>query len=182
MASFNFVYRHALGFAVPALIAAAALLAFFVVRAVRLVQGSHLATLPLVEQQAVDLTEAGPVVLSLEGPRLSRRFAELSFHLAAPSGAPVPGTASWLPSTTSGTTAVKMDLMTFTVERPGRYLLTLGNLGPGREDDGRHRVVLSRRVLPRMLGLVAGIVLSAVLLLGSLVLGILRLAGAGGPA
>jgi len=180
MTFLNSFYRHALWIAPPMFVAAAALLAFFIVSVVRLGDRSFLAALPLQDQQTVPFSEAGTVVLSLEGPRLSKRFAELSFVLTRSDGSPIEGRTTWFPATSSGLSTARMDMLRFAVPAPGLYTLQVRNRGGKREGDDEHTIVFTRPHLPRTAGLILGIILSGGTLIGSVVLFTLRLLSKGG--
>ena len=182
MTILNVIYRNGLVLSVPFFALSAALLAFFCIDLVRLGDRARLASLPLLEQQTVRISEAGRVVLSLEGPRLSKRFAELTFDLVSPEGAVLAARTTWFHASSRGVSTVRMELLSFSLDRPGEYVLRARNLGAARDEDSRHRIVLSRPQLPRMAGLVLGIILSAGLLIGSVVLFVLRLLNKGGAS
>ena len=77
---------------------------------------------------------------------------------------------------------IKMELLVFTLQTPGQYLLRVKNLGASRDDNIQHKIVFSRPHLPRTIGFILGIILSAGLMIGSVVLFILRLVNKGGAA
>ena len=176
---FDFLYRNGIIIAPPLFVSSAALLAICIVGLVRLGDRSRLCTLPCVEQQMVQLSDTGWVDLSLEGPRLSSRFSELAFELLSPEGTRMSSRSSWFHARTSGMSTVRMELVSFQIRSAGQYTLRIRTLGTALDEHARHRVVLSKPHLPRMVGYVLGVVLSAALLIGSVVLFILRLLSEG---
>ena len=182
MAFLNAIYRNGIWLSIPLFVVFAGLLAFTILGLVRLGAASHLASLPLLEQQPVQFSEAGRVALSLEGPRLSKRFRELTFELVSPDGKSLFGRTAWLHSRTSGMSTIKMELLTFTLQAPGLYILRVKNLGAGRGEDQGLRIIFSKSHLLQTVSLILGIILSAGLMIGSIVLFILRLANKGGAS
>ena len=69
MSLFSFIYRHGLWISIPLFIIAAASLVYLIRDVIKVMKQAHLISVPLVETQAVDFTEAGRVVLCMEGPR-----------------------------------------------------------------------------------------------------------------
>jgi hypothetical protein len=182
MTFLNAIYRNGIWLSVPLFVVSAGLLVFTLIGLVRLGAASHLATLPLLERQPVQFSEAGRVALSLEGPRLSKRFSELTFELVSPDGKSLSGRTAWLHARSSGMSTIKMELLTFTLQAPGQYILRVRNLGAGREEDRGLRIIFSKPHLPQTIGFILGIILSAGLMIGSIVLFILRLVNKGGAS
>ena len=180
MTFLNFFYRQGLWISPPLFAVAIALLVFFILGVIRLGDKSLLASLPLKDQQAVQFSEAGRVVLSMEGPRLSKRYSELSYVLVPPDGAPLEGRTTWFHARQSGISSVRMELLIFTIPEPGKYTLQIRNLGGSRERDGEHKIVFTRPHLLPTVGFILGIIASAGLLIGSVVLFFLRLLSKGG--
>ncbi len=182
MAFLNALSRNGIWVSIPLFIISIGFLVFSIIGLVRLGAATKLASLPLLDQQPVQFTEAGRVVLAMEGPRLSRRFSDLTFDLVSPAGTSLAGSKIWVRSYRSGVSIVQVDLLSFTLPAPGQYLLRISNLGSNRENDNRHRVVFSRPHLPRTIGYILGIILSAGFMIGSIVLFILRLVNKGGAS
>ena len=182
MAFLNAIYRNGIWLSIPLFIVSAGLLVFTIIGLVRLGAASHFITLSLLEQQSVQFNEAGRVALSLEGPRLSKRFSELTFELVSPDGKSLSGRTAWLHSRTSAMATIKMELLVFTLPAPGQYLLRVKNLGAAREEDQGLRIIFSKPHLPQTIGFILGIILSAGLMIGSIVLFILRLVNKGGAS
>jgi len=72
-------------------------------------------------------------------------------------------------NSTSGFSKVKMDLMTYCIPQPGRYVFKAAGLGASRDKDAEHRLVFSKPHIASTIGYVTGITLSSVFLIGSLV-------------
>ena len=182
MAFLNAIYRNGIWLSIPLFVIFAGLLAFSILGLVRLGAASQITTLPLLEQQPVQFAEAGRVALSLEGPRLSKRFSELTFELVSADGKSLAGRTAWLHARTSGMSTIKMELLVFTLQAPGQYLLRVKNLGAARDEDSGLRIIFSKPHLLQTVSLILGIILSAGLLIGSIVLFILRLMNKGGAS
>ena len=180
MTFMNALYRHGLWISPLVFVLFAGLLAFFIVSLVRLGDRSLLASLPLQEQQAVQFSEAGSAVLSLEGPRLSKRFSELSFVLVRSDGSLIEGRTTWFHARRSGMSTVRMELLSFAIPAPGLYTLRVQNLGGKQEGDGDHTIVVSKPHLFQTVGSIAGIIVTGGMIIGSVVLFILRLMSKGG--
>lgn len=74
-----------------------------------------------------------------------------------------------------GTSTITMELMTFDIPRPGRYVLLIGGLDQPSIWEPAHGVVFLRPHLEKTIAYIVGIVLSAGLFIASLVLVIMRL-------
>lgn len=175
----NFLYRYGLWISVPVFGIAAAMLVFFILSVVRAVRQSHILSVPLLEQQDIEFAEAGRVVLCMEGPLFTTRFGNLDYELRLAEGMPVEGRTTWFHAKTSSFSKVRMELKNYELPRPGRYVLRIRGLEPGGKPDSEHRIVFMKPHLAESLGYVIGIILSAGLLIGSLVLFILRLTDKG---
>ena len=118
MSLFSFIYRNGLWISIPLFIIAAALLVYLIRDVIRVMKQAHLISVPLVETQAVDFTEAGRVVLCMEGPRFTSRFAKLSYRLIGPDGREADSRSSWFRAHTSGVSRVRMELAYCETARP----------------------------------------------------------------
>ena len=176
----NFIFRNGVIISVPLFVISAVLLVICILNLVKLGERSRLFSLPLIEQQTVQFTEPGHVALSLEGPRLSKRFSELSFELVSSDGKRIPSRTSWFHNTASGLSTVRMELLSFRVPSQGQYVLRVLNIGATREGDNAHKIILSKSRLFRQVGAILGIIFSAGLLIGSIVLLVLRMVSKGG--
>ncbi len=147
--------------------------------ALRTISASRLCAVPLCDRQEIHFPEAGKVVLAMEGPLLSRRFAKLDYTLIGPDGADVSGRRVLIRLRTTGLSSATMDLKVFDLARPGPHLFLISGLGGALPDDAAHHMIFSRPHRRRLLLVVLGIVLSSACLIGSLVLLLLRLLGIG---
>ena len=58
-------------------------------------EGRLCSRVPLAERQEIQFAEAGRVVLSMEGPHLSSRFARIDFELSGIDGDKIEGRRAW---------------------------------------------------------------------------------------
>lgn len=174
MSFLSFIYRNGLWISVPVFVLSAALLIFFILSVIRGMKQAHLLRVPLQEEQEVEFAEAGPVVLCTQGPQLSLRFAKLEYELTG-DGIPVEAKKNLLPKRTTGISWVRLELQTYDIPRPGRYLLRVRGLEAERITDPEHWVLFMRPHFGKNVLHVIGIVLSGLLFIGSIVLFFLRL-------
>lgn len=153
----------------PLMCLAVLLLVVSIRNVVRLVKDAKVLSVPLVEQQAVNFREAGKVVLCMEGPQFTTRFARLSYELSTDDGAPVEGRTAWFRARTSGVSWVRMELRSYEIPQPGRYVLRVQGLGEPQERDANHRLVFMRPHLYPSVGYIVGIILSFAVFVASLV-------------
>jgi len=158
---------------------AALLLALFIRGEIRLVREAKVLSVPLVEQQDIEFPEAGRVVLCMEGPRFSRRFAGLTYELSTDYGAPIEGRRAWFRARTTGVSWVRTELRVYEIPHAGRYVLRIQGLGAMQERDAEHRLVFTRPHLAQSVGYIIGMILSFGLFVVSLVFFLLRLTGHG---
>ncbi len=177
----SYIYRNGLWISVPLFVISAALLCFFILNVIRGVRQAHLLRVPLLEEQEIEFTEEGRVVLCTQGPLLSTRFANLDYELTG-DGIPIEGRTTWFLARTSGFSWVRMEVKSYRIPRPGRYLLRIKRLEPGSTVDSEHWIVFMRPHLARRIGYVIGIVLAGLLFIGSIVLFFLRLFSKDGSA
>ncbi len=171
----SYLYRNGLWIAPLLFVISAALLCFFILNVIRTVKQSHLLAVPLLDQQEVQFAEEGRVILCTQGPLLSFRFARLDYELVGDTGMPVEGRTTWFHSKTSDFSWVRMEMKSYRIPMPGRYILRIKGLKPGSTPDSEHLIVFMRPHLARSIGYVIGIVLSGILFIGSIVLFFLRL-------
>jgi|MudIll2142460700_1097286.scaffolds.fasta_scaffold14547_3 hypothetical protein len=174
------LYRNGLWISVLLFAVSAALLGFFILSVIRLVDRSKILSVPLVARQEVDFPAAGRVVLCMEGPLLTSRFAHLDYELRPREGMPIEGKTTWFHARTSSFSKVRMELKSYEITRPGSYILQVRGLEPGSRADSEHRIVFMRPHLVLSIGHVIGITLSAGLLIGSIVFFFIRLMEKGG--
>jgi hypothetical protein len=181
MSPLSYIYRNGLRISVPLFIIAVALLVYFILNVIRVVRQAHLLSVPLLEQQEIEFTEAGRVVLCTQGPLLSFRFAKLAYEITG-DGIPIEGRTTWFHARTSGFSWVRMEVKSYRIPRPGRYILRIKGLEPSSTADSEHQIVFMRPHLAQSIGSVIGIVLAGLLFIGSIVLFFLRLLSKDGSA
>lgn len=150
------------------------LLVFFIGGIVRTVRQARLFDVPLLSQQEIEFTETGRVVLCMEGPLLSSRFVGLDYTILTPYGAVLEGRRSLFRARTTGIAKARMELRYFSIPNPGRYTFQINGLGETRHDDKDHRMVFMKPHLGRIILRIIGIIVSAALTIGSIVLFFLR--------
>ena len=176
MAFLKFVYRNGLWIGALVFGISAGVLVLCILGVSGLGKRNEIASVPLVERQDVEFAEAGPVVLCVEGPLLTGRFAGLTYELTTPGNAPVKSRATWLRSRSSSFSRVRMEMRVFEVPEPGPYVLRVRGLNGGQAAGSEHRLVFVRPHLAQTVGYILGIVFAGILLVGSVVLFGLRLA------
>jgi len=154
-------------------ICSAVVLGFTIRGVVRLVRQSRILSVPLREEQDIEFAESGRVVLCLEGPLFTRRFARLGYELAAADGSPVSGRPALFHARTSGFSTVRMEMRVYGIPRPGRYRLRIRGLENSTEADSRECIVFMRPHLGRAVCFIIGIVLSSGLFITGLVFSLL---------
>lgn len=179
MTVLSFLYRNGLWISIPIFVLGVLLLIFFIGGIVRTVRQARLFDVPLCNQQEIEFTEAGRVVLSMEGPLLSRRFAGLDYTILAPYGAAIENRRSLFRSRTTGITKARMELRYFSIPNPGRYTFRINGLGETKPDDKDHRMVFMKPHLGRIVLRIIGILISSMFTVGSIVLFFLRLMSEG---
>lgn len=179
MSLFSYIYRHDMWISIPLFILSVASLAYLIRDVIKVMKQAHLVSVPLVETQAMEFAEAGRVVLCMEGPRFTSRFARLSYRLIGPDGREADRRRSWFRAHSSGVSKVRMELEYYKIARPGRHTLQIRGLKPGEAPDDDHRIVFMRPHLAQSIARVIGIVLAGMLLIGSVVLFLGRLLGQG---
>jgi hypothetical protein len=179
MSALAFLDRNVLWVAPPLMCISALLLGLFIRSEVRLVKEAKILSVPLVEQQDIEFQEAGRVVLCMEGPRFSRRFAGLNYALSTADGVPVEGRAALFRATTTGVSWARVELRVCEIPHPGRYVLRVQGSGATQQGDANHRLVFTRPILAQTIGNVIGMILSFGLFIVCLVFFLLRLTGKG---
>ena len=177
MSTLSFLDRNVLWITAPLMCISVLLLGLFIWKVVRLVIESKILNVPLVEQQNIELPEAGRLVLAEEGPRFSNRFSGLSYELRTDNGTPVQGQRALFRATTAAITTVRREVMVYEVPHPGRFVLRVQGLGAARQGDAKNRLVFTRPHLAQSMMYVVGITLSGCVFVASLVFFLLRLMG-----
>lgn len=176
MALLSSIYRHGIWIGFFAFVVSAYLLAHCIAGVIRTERQARLFSVPLVESQVVELAEAGPVVLAMEGPILSRRFARLEYELVGPHGAPVSMRSVLFRARTTGFTKATMTLKELEIATPGRHVFRIHGLDGSRPGDDECSMVFMRPHLATTMSYVLGIVFSSMFAIASLVLFLLRIA------
>jgi hypothetical protein len=162
---------------IPVAIVAATLLVATIVRLVRLIRGTTLQRVPLIAAQDVTLDASGPVGLAIEAPLLTVLPRGLDFALRnARDGHAVSGRSVAVPIRTTSFDSARVSVHRFDLDTPGTYRLDVDGLAPD-EDHARYALVFGR---PYGLALpihIVGIIVFAAMLIGSVVLIALALAG-----
>ncbi|WP_054773363.1 hypothetical protein [Methylogaea oryzae] len=147
----------------------ALLLATCIVKVVRLLKASELSRAALVERQEVVFADAGPVVLCIEGPPLSRRFVRLDFALESSDGGAVAGRANWFRLRSSGFSKARLQLLTYLIPRPAAMCCASG-IGLPQTRDAEHAIIFAKPHAAAAFGYVLGMVVAGWLLIGGIVL------------
>jgi hypothetical protein len=162
---------------VPGALVGAALLVVAIRGVVRAMRVETLARLRVVDEQAVAIAKAGPVVLSVQGPHFTTKFGSLSFTVRDADGRGVPTSMIVMrahKTSLGGTTT--LTLRRFAAERPGTHALRVGGIDPST--DYADCAILLTTPTSALLPLwIVGIVASAGLFVGGVVLSIVIAAG-----
>jgi len=170
-----FFSKYGMYVAIPGFLLGLGLLIYFITSVIKLVDNSRILSVPLIERQLIEFPEARKVILCGEGPRFTRRFAKLEFLLKMEDGSSIDGRTIWIHSLISGISKVRIDLKSFQIPRPGCYWLEIQGLKESSDSDTEHRIVFMKPYLFRTIGYILGILFSAFLFIGSLVLFFLNL-------
>ena len=177
MAFLSFLYKYGIWISVPVCILSVLLLVRCITGVIKAEKETRLVSLPLLDRQEIDFAVEGGVVLCMEGPILSKRFANLEYELTGPDGRVVRSRPVLFRSSTSGFSKAIMELRVYEIAQPGRHVFEIRGLGDERPSDAEHRMVFTLPHLARSMAYVIGIVISAALSIGSLVLFLMRLVG-----
>jgi hypothetical protein len=172
---FQSVYKYWIWIGAPLILISAVALGLVIASTVSMVRKAQLFRVPLVERQEVRFGEAERVVLSMEGPRFSTRFRNLAYELRADDGTRVEGRPVLFRARTTAVSTARMEILTYGIPRPGRYVLRIQGLGAVQAADARHAIVFGRPHLGRTVAHILGMILSAGVFIVSLVFFVLRL-------
>ena len=179
MLTLSVLYDNLLWITIPLLCISMVLLVRCIAGVVRLLKKSILVRVPLVEELAIEFVETGKVVLCMEGPRFSSRFARLKYSLEAEDGSAVSLHRRLFPAVTSGVSKVRMELRGFSIPVPGRYILRVEGLDRAgqvaEEEDPRNQLVFMKPHLLKSLLYTLGITLSSAAFITSLVFSLIRI-------
>jgi len=167
---------------IPAMVVSAAALAWLIRGLVAVVKRARLFRVPLAETQEVRFAEAGPVVLWVEGPRLTTRFWHVGFGLSGEHGERVDGRRTLLRARVSGVSTARIALRKYDIPRAGGYVLRMTGLGAAREADAKHAIVFTKPHLAQSVAYILGLILASAGFIGSLVFFLLRVLETGPEA
>lgn len=172
----SFIYEYGIWISIPAFVFSVVLLIKCIIGVLRMAREARLFSVPLMEQQDVEFTEAGTVILAMEGPLFSRRFAKLKYEMIGPDGMAAKSRPALFRATTTGFTKARMELRVYKITQPGRHLFQIHGLGGTKPADAEHCMVFMHPHLGRSMVYVVGIVVASMFTIGSIVLFGLRLA------
>lgn len=172
---FSELYRQWIWIGPLLMVAGIVALGFLIKDLIATVRKAKVCSLPLVAQQHVEFTEPGPVILNLEGPHFSTRFAQPSYVLTTSDGLAIEGSLVLFRSRTSGFSTVSVSYKQYEIPGPGPYILRIEGLGQPRPDDAKHAIVFSRPHRAQSIACILGIILSGGVFIVSLVFFGLRL-------
>jgi hypothetical protein len=180
MAFLSVIYKHGIWISIPAFIFFVILLIICITGVVRTGRQARLLSVPLVDRQEIEFIEVGRVVLCMEGPILSRRFAKLEYELTGPDGISAKSRPVLFRASTTSLTKAKMELRVYEVTHLGRHIFQIRGLGGEKPSDAEHRMVFMRPNLARSMAYVIGIVFASIFTIGSIVLFFMRLVDVSG--
>jgi hypothetical protein len=154
---------------VPLFFISVGLLVMTVRSLVRTLRGAVVAAVPLDPVQTVDLGDAGPYDLYVEGRPGTMDFAGLDFALTDRSDATVPMERVWFRTRVSGLSRMRLQVRSFTTPSPGQYTLWVSGRGIDRPHDPGDRIVLSRPLRGGMILHILALVLLGASTVGSMV-------------
>jgi hypothetical protein len=128
MTILSFVYCYGIWISIPAFFFFVVLLILSISGVVRTMRQARLFSVPLLSQQEVEFAEEGSVVLAMEGPFFSRRFAKLEYALLGPDGITVESRPALFHARSSSFTKAKMELRVYKIVTPGCYVFQIRNL------------------------------------------------------
>ncbi len=175
MAILSFIFRHGIWISIPAFVVSVTFLVKCIAGVIRTMKNAQLFSVPLVEKQDIEFSEPGRVVLCMEGPLLSRRFARLKYKLTGPQGAEAKSRPVLLRWKSSGLSTARMELRIYRIDKPGPHVFQINGLGEPKPSDWKHRIVFTRPHLRYSILYVIGIVITSSFIIGSVVLFFLRL-------
>ena len=175
MVYLSIIYKYGIWISIPLFIFSVTLLIMSIIGVVRTGRQAVLFSLPLTERQEIEFTEPGSVVLCMEGPILSRRFAKLEFQLTGPDGIAAKNRPVLFRARTTGFSKAKMELRVYEIAHQGHHLFQIHGLGGEKPLDSEHRMVFTRPNHIRTMAFVLGIIVGAIFTILSIVLFFLRL-------
>ena len=150
------------------------MLAWLVGRLLRSNRADVQTTLPLVQEQKVDLAAAGEMVLRIEMPRFDTDHRRLQFEIVESLSGKVITMAHrgrTNSGATYGVTTMKVPIGRMAVSQPGSYIIRVAGMTAGK-DYSAYRLMFSQPYLARMAFQIVGIALCGVGMLLSLLWGL----------
>jgi hypothetical protein len=169
------VYKSWIWIGIPLILASGVALWMLIPGVIALTKGSSLFRVPLREKQEIEFIEAGRVTLNMEGRRFTNRFAGVNFELYGAGGRRIPDSPSLLRKRSSGITDVRMELLSYDIPDPGRYLLVMTGLGSDEPDGGSEAIVFMKPHTAKTVAYAAGIAVASCIFIASMVILIMRL-------
>ncbi len=166
----SIMMQNALWVSAGCLIFFTLLLAVSIKKLLQTIRQARICSVPLIRQQEVEFIEKGNVVLCLEGPLLSNRFANLEYELIGPDGKTVQSRMALFRMRATSFNKLRMEVNVYKIVSPGRHMFFISGLGNGKNFDSEHQIVFTHPHLPKTILLVLGIVVSGCVIIGSLVL------------
>jgi hypothetical protein len=174
MAFLSFIYRNGIWISIPVFVLSIFLLVQFITGVVRTAKNARLFSVPLIEQQEIEFTETGKVVLCIEGPLFTPTFRTPNYELIGPNGMTVKGRVSLFKARSSGLSQAKMELRVYEIPFPGRYIFKIAGLEGVSQSFLKNHMVFTKPHLAQTVGYVLGLVFAGMLFVGSIVLFFLR--------
>ncbi|MEQ8213355.1 MAG: hypothetical protein ABRQ35_05610 [Smithellaceae bacterium] len=171
----SFIFEYGIWISIPVFVLSVALLIRCIMGILRILREARLFSVPLQERQDIEFTGTGTVILAMEGPLFSRRFAKLKYEMRGPDGMEAKSRPALLRATTTGFTKARMELRVYKITQPGRYVFHIHGLGGEKPSDARHCMVFMRPHMGRIMVHVIGIIVVSTFIIGSIVLFGLRL-------
>ncbi len=178
----SFLYQYLLWISGLTFVISLFFMVFFIIKLVRLVRRATILRVPILEKQNIEFTEAGRVVLCIEGSLFTTRFRNLGYELSMRNGERISAITPLLPGKTSSFSRARIQIQSYEIPTPGFYVLRIKGLEADQQDDSDHQIVFTRPYIGRMVGYIIGIVLSAELAIAGIVFFCIRFfnQGAGG--
>jgi hypothetical protein len=168
------IYRNWTWMGIPVMVIALAALGLLIAGLVTLVKRAQLFRVPPAERQEVHFAEAGQVILSIEGPRGMSRYKHINFELTAMNEERIEGRWTLFGARTTGISTVRVELLSYNIPKPGRYVLSMTGLGAAQGSDAVSAVVFTRPHMKQIVACILGILLAFGVFVTSLVFFVLR--------
>jgi hypothetical protein len=159
----------------PVAVVAIALLSWTVLRLVRTVRKSVVASVPVREQQQVTFDKSGDFALSLEAD-IGSRLGGLQFSLLSGGGATVPLHRILVRTKVSSFSRARVELYSFTLSSPGTFTLRVEGLEPA-DSNGSDAIVFTRRFQGTLVTHILALIVLGAAFIGSIVVSGFALSG-----